>query len=85
MSIARLQQFFACEEDEAAHIDEILTLLNDQQEHIFNEISQYQASLAHLQRKLHYYTDIKTSLENESPLPKWADYREAESGCEQPV
>ena len=57
MSIAKLQQFFACEEDESAHIDEILSLLNDQ-------------------RKLHYYTDIKTSLENGTPLPKWADYRE---------
>ena len=34
------------------------------------------ASLTHLQRKLHYYTDIKTSLENGTPLPKWADYRE---------
>ena len=66
MSIAQLQQFF----------DEILSLLNDQQEHILNEISQYQASLTHLQRKLHYYTDIKTSLENGTPLPKWADYRE---------
>ena len=76
MSIAKLQQFFACEEDESAHIDEILSLLNDQQEHILNEISQYQASLTHLQRKLHYYTDIKTSLENGTPLPKWADYRE---------
>ena len=64
MSIAKLQQFFACEEDESA------------QEHILNEISQYQASLTHLQRKLHYYTDIKTSLENGTPLPKWADYRE---------
>ena len=62
MSIAKLQQFFACEEDESAHI--------------LNEISQYQASLTHLQRKLHYYTDIKTSLENGTPLPKWADYRE---------
>ena len=40
MSIAKLQQFFACEEDESAHIDEILSLLNDQQEHILNEISQ---------------------------------------------
>ena len=39
MSIAKLQQFFACEEDESAHIDEILSLLNDQQEHILNEIS----------------------------------------------
>lgn len=76
MSIAKLQQFFACEEDESAHIDEILSLLNDQQEHILNEISQYQSSLTHLQRKLHYYTDIKTSLENGTPLPKWADYRE---------
>ena len=74
--LSQTQQFFACEEDESAHIDEILSLLNDQQEHILNEISQYQASLTHLQRKLHYYTDIKTSLENGTPLPKWADYRE---------
>lgn len=47
LSIAKLQKFFACEEDEAAHIDEILTLLEDQEAHILDELAQYQASLKH--------------------------------------
>lgn len=75
MSIAKLQTFFACEEDEALHIDEILELLTDQKQHILDEIAQYQASLKHLDRKLHYYNDIKTSMENGTPLPCWSDYK----------
>lgn len=75
MSIAKLQKFFACEADEAAHIDEILALLKDQKEHILDELAQYQASLRHLERKLHYYSDIKTSMEHNTSLPCWSDYK----------
>ncbi|MGN0152071.1 MAG: MerR family transcriptional regulator [Wujia sp.] len=76
ISIAKLQQFFFCEENEADHIDEILALLNEQQTHILEEIEQYQASLKHLKRKITYYTDMKSSFSNGTPLPNWADYRD---------
>ena len=75
MSIANLQAFFACEEHKDTHIDEILELLNSQKKHILDEIEQYQASLNHLNRKLHYYNDIKTSMEKNVPLPHWSDYK----------
>ena len=78
MSIAGLQTFFACEEDEGAHINEILELLENQKSHILAEIEQYQASLKHVERKLHYYADKKSSMENGEPLPCWKDYRDKE-------
>ena len=28
----------------------------------------------HVQRKLHYYGDIKRSIDSGKPLPDWADY-----------
>lgn len=76
MSMAQLQQFFSYESDEPAHIDDILSLLDGQKQHVLEQMEQLQKDYEHVLRKLHYYGDIKTSLENGLPLPQWADYRE---------
>ena len=76
MSMAQLQTFFSYESDEPKHIDDILTLLNDQKQYVLNQIEQLQKDYKHVLRKLHYYGDIKHSLENKEALPQWADYRE---------
>lgn len=75
MTMAQLQQFFSYETDEAAHIDDILALLNAQKLHVLDQLEQLKKDYAHVLRKLHYYGDIKKSLESSQPLPQWADYR----------
>lgn len=75
MSIPKLQAFFAYEENEEDHIDDILSLLSGQKEQVEKQIVQLQADLEHVKRKLSYYGDIKRSIECGMPRPSWDDYR----------
>lgn len=76
MTMAQLQTFFSYESNEPEHIDDILALLNDQKLHVLEQLEQLQKDYKHVLRKLHYYGDIKISLQAGQPLPVWADYRE---------
>ena len=76
MSIAQLQAFFAYEQDEASHIDDILALLSGQKDQVEHKLMQLMHDLAHIKRKLAYYGDIKQAREAGSPLPDCADYSE---------
>ena len=75
MSIAQLQQFFRCEEDEAANIDEIISLLQEQKTQLETEMTQLEKDYAHIKRKLSYYTDVKKAELHDLPRPDWANYR----------
>lgn len=75
MTISQLQEFFTYESEEEQHIDSILNLLNTHKDNITEQISALQNSYAHLLRKLHYYGDIKKSLDSNQPLPEWKDYK----------
>lgn len=75
MSIAQLQAFFDYEQDEAAHIDDILALLEGQRSNVSAQIARLEHDYEHLMRKLRYYGDIKKSLEEGTPRPDWGDYR----------
>lgn len=76
MTMSQLQNFFSYESDEPEHIEDILLLLNDQKQRVLAQLEQLQKDYKHVLRKLHYYGDIKHSLENGQPFPEWADYRE---------
>lgn len=75
MSISQLKEFFSYESEEAEHIDDILTLLNMHKTSVTEQLKNLQKSYIHLLRKLHYYGDIKKSLESNQPLPQWKDYK----------
>jgi len=75
MSISQLKEFFSYESSEAEHIEDIMHLLNTHKASVTEQIKCLQESYAHLLRKLHYYGDIKKSLESNQPLPQWKDYK----------
>lgn len=74
MSISQLKEFFSYEPEETTHIDDILLLLNNHKSAVNEQIKCLQESYAHLLKNLHYYGDIKKSLESNQPLPQWKDY-----------
>lgn len=78
MSMAKLQTFFSYEEKELENMDEILTLLTEQKDHVNQQLLQLQKDFDHVNRKLHYYTDIKTAMDSGNPIPSWDSYREKE-------
>lgn len=75
MTIAQLRSFFQYETNEKEHIDDILSLLEQQKTCVAEQLIQLQRDYEHVQRKLHYYWDMKSAMESGSPLPVWADYR----------
>lgn len=76
MSIAKLQEFFQYEKDEAGHIDDILALLNGQKEQVLRQLAGLNADLEHVNRKIRYYSDIKKAVKSGEPHPKWSGYKE---------
>ena len=76
MTINELKQFFAYAADEAAHLDDILALLQQRKESVTAQIAQLKEAYAHVLRKIHYYEDIQKSLNENLPLPQWKDYRQ---------
>lgn len=77
MSIAKLQAFFSYEEKELEHMDEILTLLTEQKNHVTEQLIQLQKDFEHVNKKLRYYSDIKTAVDTGKAIPCWDDYRES--------
>lgn len=75
MSIMQLKDFFSYEIDEKEYIDDILCLLNAHKDSVVEQISELQDAYAHVLRKLHYYGDIKKSIDTNEPLPQWKDYK----------
>ncbi|MDO5517938.1 MAG: MerR family transcriptional regulator [Clostridium sp.] len=75
MSISQLKDFFKYEENESEHIDDMLSLLNNQKTCVENQIKQLKEDYEHLKHKLNYYGDIKKSLQTGSPHPDWNDYK----------
>lgn len=75
MSISQLKEFFSYESEEMEHIDDILTLLNLHKTSVTEQLQSLKKSYIHLLRKLHYYEDIKKSLESNQPLSQWKDYK----------
>lgn len=75
MTISQLQEFFSYENAEEENIDSILQLLHSHKDNITDQIRQLQDSYVHLQKKLHFYEDVKKSLNAQKPLPQWKDYK----------
>ena len=73
MTISQLRKFFIYETDEAAHIDEILSLLKDQEQIVQEKLVQLQKDSAHVHHKVEHYSAIKHALENNLPMPVWVD------------
>ncbi|OZG61198.1 MerR family transcriptional regulator [Bifidobacterium myosotis] len=75
MTIDDLKKFFTFEQDEPAHIDEILELLESRRRTLDEQRRALNEAALHVQRKLHYYQGIKQALDAGEPLPDWKDYK----------
>ena len=76
MTIAELRQFFAYVKDESAHLEDILSLLEQRRASVTAQLAQLKRDCAHVQRKIDYYRDIQESLSQGLPRPQWKDYKQ---------
>lgn len=75
MTIDDLKKFFVYESNEPEHIDEILDLLESRRESLDEQRRALDEAAMHVQRKLHYYTDIKHAIDSGGEMPDWANYK----------
>ncbi|MBQ7840888.1 MAG: MerR family transcriptional regulator [Lachnospiraceae bacterium] len=75
MSMAQLQAFFSYECSNEDHVEDIIRLLAEHKDSLAKKIEQLQRDYIHVQRKLHFYQDIKKSRETQMQPPVWEDYK----------
>ena len=75
MSIAQLKDFFNFEMDEDNSIDDMIALLECQKKSVEDKLKELNADYEHVQKKIHFYTDVKKAIENDQPKPNWHDYK----------
>ena len=75
MTIDDLKKFFVYESNEPEHIDEILDLLESRRESLDEQRRALNEAAMHVQRKLHYYGDIKRAIGAGEDWPDWREYK----------
>ena len=75
MSIAQLKDFFFFEKDEENSIDDMIELLELQEKSVEDKLKELRADYDHVQKKIHFYKDIKKAMENGQSKPDWEDYK----------
>ena len=76
MTISQLKKFFEYEENESDHIDDILSLIREQEQQLSAQIAQLHKDHDHILRKLTFYSDVKDALDHGKARPEWKNYRD---------
>ncbi|MBN1468860.1 MAG: MerR family transcriptional regulator [Fusobacteriaceae bacterium] len=75
MSLEKIKQFFDFEDDEYNKIDDIISLLSNQEKKVIEDLERLKKDYNHIKKKILYYTDVKKSVINKQILPQWKDYK----------
>jgi DNA-binding transcriptional MerR regulator len=75
MSLEKIKQFFDFEDDEYNKIDDIISLLSNQEKKVIEDLERLKKDYNHIKKKILYYTDVKKSVINKEILPQWKDYK----------
>lgn len=75
MSLEKIKQFFDFEDDEYNKIDDIISLLSNQEKKVIEDLERLKKDYNHIKKKILYYTEVKKSVINKEILPQWKDYK----------
>ena len=81
MTLAQLKKLFEYETDEAAHIDDIIALLEEQEMQVNEKLTQLQKDSEHVHHKIAHYRAIRQSLQTGMPMPVWEECAEVGTDC----
>lgn len=76
MTISQLKKLFELSEHQEKNIDQILSLVKNQEDFLDEQINQLQKDRKHIALKLEFYSDMKKAIEQNKPLPEWKNYKE---------
>lgn len=73
LPIAKMQDFFRYEENIPEHIDDIVQLVTEHENHIEEQIAVLQKELGHIRHKVRFYNGIKTAITENRCWPDWEE------------
>lgn len=68
-----IRLFFSYEKDMEANSEKILEMMKSQEARTQESLEALQAGLAHLQKKIRFYTLVGEAVKNKTPMPDWND------------
>ena len=73
LPLDEIRLFFTYEKNMEANSEKILEMMKSQEAKTIESLETLQAGLAHLQRKIRFYTLVSEAVKNKTPLPSWND------------
>ena len=68
-----IKLFFSYEKDMEANSEKILEMMKSQEARTLESLEELQTGLAHLQKKIRFYTLVSEAVKNKTPKPDWND------------
>jgi len=73
LPIAKIQEYYRYETNIEAHMEEIVTMMTEQEQDILRQIQDLTDGLEHIRQKIYYYNLVKDALDKGEKMPTWAE------------
>lgn len=73
LPLAEINLFFAYEKNMGNNADKILDMMRAQETKTIESMEALQTGLAHLQKKIRFYSLVSEAVKANTPLPRWED------------
>ena len=73
LPLDEIKLFFTYEKDMEENSAKILEMMKKQESKTLESLEALEAGLAHLQKKIRFYTLVSEAIKNKTPLPNWND------------
>ena len=73
LPIAKIQEYYCFENNIEAHMDEIVTMMTEQEQDILRQIQDLTDGLEHIRQKIYYYKLVQDALNKGERMPTWAE------------
>lgn len=73
LPIAKIQKYYLYETNMEAHIEEIVSMMTEQEQDILKQIEDLQSGLEHIRQKIYYYNLVKDARDKGEKMPTWSE------------
>ena len=71
LPLEEIKLFFSYEKNMEENSDKILEMMKNQEVKTLESLEALEVGLAHLQKKIRFYTLVSEAIKNKTPLPTW--------------
>lgn len=75
LPLSEIKAFFEYEKNIASNAGMMLDMMKEQEKHTLEAIKDLKIGLAHIQKKIRYYTLVKDAVESRNEIPLWEDIK----------